>query len=91
VHVADRLTGGTYSRDVRGRLCSISRDGINSTFSYTAEGERIYQSANTPITTYLLDGDNVVQENTSGVATNLLQGPGPDNLLERGSNWFVPA
>jgi RHS repeat-associated protein len=33
----------------------------------------------------------VVQENTSGVATNLLQGPGTDNLLQRGSNWFVPA
>jgi hypothetical protein len=25
------------------------------------------------------------------VATNLLQGPGTDNLLQRGSNWIVPA
>jgi hypothetical protein len=72
-------------------LFSITRSGHNSCFSYTPTGERIYQSANTPITTYLLDGDNVVQENTSGVATNLLQGPGTDNLLQRGSNWLVPA
>jgi hypothetical protein len=33
-------------------------------------------------TTYLLDGDNVVQENAGGTVTNLLQGPGTDNLLQ---------
>jgi hypothetical protein len=60
-NVTQDETGGTYAWDVRGRLYSVSRNGINSYFSYTAEGERIYQSANTPITTYLLDGDSVVQ------------------------------
>jgi RHS repeat-associated protein len=90
-NVTQDETGAGYSWDVRGRLYNVNRNGVNSYFSYTAEGERIYQSANTPITTYLLDGDNVVQENTSGTTTNLLQGPGTDNLLERGSNWIVPA
>jgi hypothetical protein len=33
----------------------------------------------------------VVQENSGGTLTNLLHGPGTDNLLQRGSNWFVPA
>jgi hypothetical protein len=33
----------------------------------------------------------VVQENAGGTLTNLLHGPGTDNLLQRGSNGFVPA
>ena len=32
----------------------------------------------------------LVQENASCMATGLLQGPGIDNLLMRGSQWVVP-
>jgi hypothetical protein len=39
----------------------------------------------------LLAGDGIVQENAGGTLTNLLHGPGTDNLLQRGSTWFGPA
>jgi hypothetical protein len=45
-NVTQDETGGTYAWDVRGRLYNVNRSGVNSCFSYTPEGERIYQSCN---------------------------------------------
>src|SRR5690242_10763226 len=41
-------------------------------------------------TSYLRHGDEVVLETTPGGATDLLQGPGTDDLLMRGGNWITP-
>jgi RHS repeat-associated protein len=90
-NVTQDETGGLYSWDVRGRLSQLTRSGSTSLFNYDQDGRRIKKSVGSASTSYLLDGDGVVQENSGGTLTNLLHGPGTDNLLQRGSNWFVPA
>ena len=80
--------GRNYTWDVRERLSSLY-NGSTFLFGYDYNGLRLSKSVNGTVTTYLLDGDKVVQENTSGTVTNLLQGPGTDNLLQRGGNWLL--
>jgi hypothetical protein len=75
---------------VRGRLASQTHAGTNYQFFYDPSNLRVKKIAGATTTTYLLDGGNVVKETTGGVATDLLQGPGLDHPLKRGSQWYNP-
>ena len=82
-------TGGAYTWDVRGRLSGLTRNGVSASFLYDQDDLRISKTVGSTTTSYLLDGDEVVRETTGGTPTDLLQGPGTDNLLERGGNWLL--
>ena len=84
-------TGGAYTWDVRGRLVGLSRNGVSASFGYNQADLRVSKTISGATTSYLLDGDSVVRETKAGVNTDLLQGPGTDNLLLRGGNWFTPS
>jgi RHS repeat-associated protein len=75
---------------VRGRLRTLTRSGATYQFGYSPDGLRSSKTVNGAATAFLLDGDNIVKETTGGVSTDLLQGPGTDNLLQRGGKWFTP-
>jgi YD repeat-containing protein len=82
-------TGGAYTWDVQGRLSSLTRNGVSASFVYDQEDLRLSKTVGSVTTSYLLDGDEVVRETTAGSPTDLLQGPGTDNLLSRGGNWLL--
>jgi RHS repeat-associated protein len=75
---------------VRGRLVGLTRTGLTASFGYRQDGIRTSKTLNGTATSYLLDGDSILKETTSGVATDVLQGPGVDAVLKRGSRWFTP-
>jgi RHS repeat-associated protein len=79
----------SYTWDVRGRLQQINRSGATYQFTYGFNDLRISKSVNGTLTSYLLNGDQVVRETTGGVTTDLLQGPFTDRPLQRGGEWFV--
>jgi RHS repeat-associated protein len=72
------------------RLSPLSTGGSTSLSTYNQNDLRVSKTVGGTQTTYLLDGDSVVRESKAGVNTDLLQGPGVDNLLERGGVWFTP-
>ena len=82
-------TGGAYTWDVRGRLTSLTRNGVSASFVYDQDDLRLSKTVGGVTTSYLLDGNEVVRETTAGTPTDLLQGPGTDNLLSRGGNWLL--
>jgi RHS repeat-associated protein len=82
--------GDSYTWDARGRLVGLSRAGLTASFGYRQDGIRTSKTVNGATTSYLLDGDSVLKETTSGVATDVLQGPGVDAVLKRGSRWLTP-
>lgn len=72
------LTGdgtNTYTWDARNQLVSINGPGLTASFEYDATGRRISKTINGTSTTFLYDGDNVVQEQLGGSPTaNTLTG-----------------
>jgi RHS repeat-associated protein len=82
--------GDSYTWDVRGRLSGLSRTGLTASFGYRQDGARTSKTVNGATTSYLLDGDSILKETTAGVATDVLQGPGVDAVLKRGSRWLTP-
>jgi RHS repeat-associated protein len=63
---------------------------VTASFGYRQDGIRTSKTLNGTTTSYLLDGDSILKETTGGVATDVLQGPGVDAVLKRGSRWLTP-
>jgi RHS repeat-associated protein len=65
----------TYTWNARNQLVSISGSGLAASFQYDSFGNRYNKTVNSTSTSYLYDGDNIVQE-LSGTtpSANLLNG-----------------
>lgn len=73
----------TYIWDARDELLSIAGPGLSASFQYDGFGRRIGKSINGTTTGFLYDGQNVVQEQVSGVdSANMLVG-GLDAVFAR--------
>jgi YD repeat-containing protein len=83
-------TGGAYSWDVRGRLTGLTKGGSSYLFQYGPDGLRLNKSVNGVLTTYRLDGNQVVTDTTGGTAYQTLYGPGTDHALARNGEFFLP-
>src|SRR5262249_30740674 len=83
-------TGGLYSWDVRGRLTGLTKGGSSYLFQYGPDDLRVNKGVGGVLTTYLLDGDQVVTDTIGGTAPQTLHGPGADNALARSGEFFLP-
>jgi uncharacterized protein RhaS with RHS repeats len=84
----------TYTWNARDQLVGLSGPGLSASFQYDALGRRISKTINGVTTDFLYDGDNIVQELSSGTPTaNLLTSLGIDKILTRtdagGSRTFL--
>ena len=82
----------TYTWDARDRLVGMSGPGLNVSFQYDVAGRRIGKTVNGQATSYLYDGDNIVQEQSGGTPTaNMLNG-GLDEVFRRtdGTGAWTP-
>jgi RHS repeat-associated protein len=89
-NVTQDETGGAYSWDVRGRLVGLTKGGSSYLFQYGPDGLRLNKSVNGALTTYLLDGDQVVTDTINGTPYQTLYGPGTDHALARNGEFFLP-
>ena len=64
----------TYTWDARDRLMSISGPGVSANFQYDAAGRRSSKTVNGTTTSFLYDGSNIVQEQSTSLGNaNLFQ------------------
>jgi len=68
----------TYTYDAENRLIATTTGGVNSSYIYSGDGDRISQTVDSTLTTYLLDMATpltmVLSETTSGVTTKYWHG-----------------
>jgi hypothetical protein len=83
-------TGGLFTWDVRGRFVSLMKGGSNYGFQYGPDGLRLNKSVNGALTTYLLDGGQVVTDTINGTPYQTLYAPGTDHALARNGEFFLP-
>jgi RHS repeat-associated protein len=83
-------TGGLYTWDVRGRLVGLTKGGSSDAFQYGPDGLRLNKSVGGVLTSYLLDGGQVVTDTIGGTAYQTLYGPGTDHALARNGEFFLP-
>ena len=89
-NVTQDETGGAYTWDVRGRLVGLTKGGKTYAFQYGPDGLRLNKSVSGVLTTYLLDGSQVVTDTIGGTAYQTLYGPGTDHPLARNGEFFLP-
>ncbi len=78
--------GRTYEWNARNQLALIKQDGaVIASFGYDALGRRYSKTEAGVATAYLYDGLNVVQEEEGGTAIPVLNGPGIDRRIARGT------
>jgi YD repeat-containing protein len=82
--------GGAYTWDVRGRLTGLVKGGSTYGFLYGPDGLRLNKTVNGALTTYLLDGGQVVTDTINGTPYQTLYGPGTDHALARNGEFFLP-
>jgi YD repeat-containing protein len=82
--------GGAYAWDVRGRLTGLVKGGSTYGFLYGPDGLRLNKTVNGALTTYLLDGNQVVTDTINGTPYQTLYGPGTDHPLARNGEFFLP-
>ena len=72
----------TYEWDAENRLVAVRQGGSTvASYAYNSSGIRTSKTVGGVTTSYMLEGDNVVEERAGGVTTKDLQGPGIDNVL----------
>ncbi len=65
----------TYTWNARNELASMTGPGLSASFQFDGFGRRISKALNGTTTSFLYDGENVVQEQVGGVASaNMLVG-----------------
>lgn len=78
--------GRTYEWNARNQLALIKQDGaVIASFGYDALGRRYSKTEAGVATAYLYDGLDAVQEEAGGAAIPLLNGPGIDRRIARGT------
>jgi len=76
----------TSSWNARGQLVSSSRSGQNSTYTYDSFGRRIGKTTPSGTTSYLHNGNNVVQESSGSTITASLLTGATDEVFTRTSS-----
>ncbi|HXQ38087.1 MAG TPA: RHS repeat-associated core domain-containing protein, partial [Anaerolineales bacterium] len=75
----------TYSWNARDQLTSVSSPGISAAFEYDFVGRRITKNINGAITSFLHDGNSVIQEQSTGLGTTNFLNGGLDEVFTRSS------
>lgn len=82
-----------YTWNARNELDTVADTGLTESFQYDPAGRRSKKTVNGATTQYLYDGNNAVQEQTSGGTANLLAGLALDETFTRadasGTSYFV--
>lgn len=77
---ADGIAGATYQYDLFGQLVLSNEGGIQAAYAYNAQGIRTEKTTSAGWTQYLLDGGNVIGEQTDAELITYLRGV---NLISR--------
>ena len=77
---ADGIAGATYQYDLFGQLVLSNEGGIQAAYAYNAQGIRTEKTTSAGWTQYLLDGGNVIGEQTVAELITYLRGV---NLISR--------
>ena len=77
---SDGIAGATYQYDLFGQLVLANEGGIQAAYAYNAQGIRTEKTTSAGWTQYLLDGGNVIGEQTDAELITYLRGV---NLISR--------
>ena len=77
---SDGIAGATYQYDLFGQLVLSNEGGIQAAYAYNAQGIRTEKTTSAGWTQYLLDGGNVIGEQTDAELITYLRGV---NLISR--------
>ena len=87
---SDGIAGATYQYDLFGQLVLSNEGGIQAAYAYNAQGIRTEKTTSAGWTQYLLDGGNVIGEQTDAGLVTYLRGV---NLILRtdsaGSSYYL--